>query len=185
MSKLIKDMNDLISDVQKRLISNDKKLMAELKTTSGETYSSYSKEQLRESAELLQVYLQKYIRYYFDNYTPKMYHGSERTTRRFENSVKIDISSDNGKPSAKVYFDDNDAWRDSLWDGQPQAFLPAILNDGYQVKSNKAWHKNIHHFGYFEGAHFIEAAIIEARKDPLFDGIEIIWEPKTSGYGMG
>ena len=162
MAKQIRNMSELIKAVQHDINSGKT-----VKNAKGSTLGIVTEAKLKEAAEALKEYLQKWIRNYFDNYSPAI----DNRTGQFLDSVMVEVTSTGGKLSSRVYFDDSKSYRDSLWGGS-QAYIPATLNDGWQVKSG--WHKNIHHFGYFEGARFMEAAVEEAKNDPRFKGINIV-----------
>ena len=134
---------------------------------------------LRQLAEILKGYLKKWIRNYFDNYTPTFYGvrvrqdmAHERQTRNFENSILVRTTEVNGQLSAEVYFDVKKAYRDSLFENEPKGFIPSLLNNGWYVKNGT--HRGIPHFGHFYGARFIEATIADAQQDPRFEGVDII-----------
>jgi len=179
------DFDNLISNILKD-VKND------IKNKNKSTYEGLGlkdSNELKFIANILKEYIRDSLQYYFDNYHATSangwgyrFKGEDRyyggRTGQLLESILVNV--DENTFTAKVYFDDSKAWRDSLWDGS-RAYLPSILNDGYQVKSG--FHKHIRHFGYFEGARFIEAGIMMAKKDPLFKDVDIIYEP-YGGYGI-
>lgn len=167
VAKQIYNIAELISDVQKRFKANDQSIADSIKTTSGKSFTAMTRENLREAAESLEDYLRGWIQDYFDSYTPTVY---KRTGRLLE-SIQSTVISENGKLKAIVYFGNDGAIRDSLWEGQPRGYVPALLNDGWAVKNG--WHQNINHFGFQDGFGFMEFAVAEAKRDPRFKNIDI------------
>jgi len=162
-------MNDLIGNIQKKINSGDKRALASVTGRAGKSLSNTLDKKLESTANDMKNILQKWIEYYFRLYTPSIY----RRTGAFVNSLEVEVSpSDNGLPQARVFFGKG-AVRDSLWHGSSQqGYLPALLNDGWRVKGG--WHRNIPHFGHFQGVGFMESAVAEAKNNPRFAGIEIV-----------
>ena len=163
-------MNDLVNDFHNRLKSNDKELKKLFKNKDGAPSSIVSKIELEKLGKILEEYLSEKLQDYFSRYTPKRDDDVAPRTGQLLSSIRSKIKQSNGKLQAVVYFDDSGAFRDSLWPNQPQGYLPALINDGWQVKKGR--HKNIPNFGYFEGIEFIESAVNEAKKDDRFKGIK-------------
>lgn len=172
MAIKINNMNELIKDFKTRINGGDKTAIDSLKSENGIGFSKINKDVLKTAAEALKFYLQKWILNYYNSYYPSVY----PRTGQFYDSLLVNVTSIDGKLTAKVYFDDNKVIRDSIWTdknpNQPKGYLPALLNDGWKV--TKGGHKDIHRFGFFEGTHFIEAAIKDAENDPKFKNIHII-----------
>ena len=173
----VRNMTELAKDIQKRLNNDDISTLGSLKTKDGVSFAKstgfvkVTETKLEAAAEALKEYLYKWMKHYFDTYEPKIY----QRTGRFLESLLVEVINYGSKLWARVYFDDGKSYRESLWQGQPQGYLPALFNDGWQVQ--KGWHRDIPHFGYFGGAGFIESAVAEAKKDKQFRGMKIITIP--------
>ncbi len=162
-----KHANDIGKFIQSKLNSGDIGALKGFKDAKGNALPLVSQTELEEAANALKDYLYNRIKDYFDSYDPSVY---ERTGAFLE-SLQVEPVTRDGIQSFRVFFGEG-AVRDSLWDGQPQGDLPALLNDGYQVSSG--WHKGIPHFGFFEGFGFIQSAIDDAAIDDRFKNLRII-----------
>ena len=108
--------------------------------------------------------LQKHINKYYASYSPRVYkrgeHGGNLRDALSVGEVKI-VTTNKARIQVSIEINDN-AIHDSIVTGErANAFW--ILNDGYSVKKD-VWFKDIYRFGYYEGAHFVEAAVEEFEK---------------------
>ncbi len=184
------DIDDIIKQLRKELVLDQRSSDKETREFAT-SLASADREDLEKAAQSLKSKVEKYIRNYFDNYDAASaggwhwsYKGSKYSykgrTGQLLDSVLVEVDTSGESMLARVYFDESKTTRKSLWGGESVDIVD-VLNDGYRVQ--RGWHQDIHHFGHFEGARFIEAAIMEARHDPMFDGVEIIYEP-SGGFEL-
>ncbi len=163
-----KSSSDMARYIQQQINSGNTDALKSFKDKKGNAaIPVVSSSELQEAADALKQYLYNRLKDYFDSYSPVEY---QRTGKLLE-SLRVEPVTRDGVQSYRVFFDQSGAVRDSLWDGQPQGDLPALLNDGYQVSSG--WHRGIEHFGFFEGFGFIQNAMDDALVDPRFKGVKI------------
>lgn len=115
---------------------------------------------VKELAELLKDCIQYYLDLYYDaEYYPSVYHR----TNGLRNSLRIDdfvnMTTDAQTLTINLSFDDNLSWGNSIFHSSDM-FKPIAIDQGWQVGSQN-WFANINHFGYFDGAYFIEDGIKE------------------------
>ena len=87
------------------------------------------------------------VRAYYSSYTPKYY----RRTYGFKNSVVSGSVKREGKRIwAEVYFDDK-ALHQSLFPGNPQGYVPVLLNNGWHSKKLEKRIGPVYHLTYYGG----------------------------------
>lgn len=125
---------------------------------------------LQKESNRLKNLIQKNIEDYYNSYPPVLYkrgnHGGN-----LHNTLSIDDACDISVNGMTITIKVNDnAIHDSInGDHDSNAFW--LMNDGWSVKED-VWFKDIEHFGYFEGAHFVENAIEEFNKTNRY-GIKV------------
>lgn len=97
----------------------------------------------------------------YSSYSPVVY---KRTYDLYnsvaiDNVVKVEVGAKGTTLSMRVYFDDRAIHSGMFGDS---ANVAELLNNGWTIKKD-IWFKEIYHFGYYEGAHFIEKAIQKYR----------------------
>lgn len=139
---------------------------------------------LQAEAKRLKELLEKYIRMYYDSYTPKRY---IRYTPYYMATMLEMRTTKNGEIVITFGGENEDnLWGDSVVDPLKwgHGFQPLLIDVGWQVNP-KVPFANKHHFGYYEGYHFIEKAIKEFNETAT-DGIQIRVElHSTANYQAG
>ena len=139
-----KNLNQLDSWIQKNAMN--------IVLSNGKTLRTI----LDEEAEKLRKILLKYISAYYDSYTPTVY---ERTMGLL-NSLRVDaVKKDGNNISVRLWFDDNAVHPSVFGDDQDDGFVAILIDTGWQV--SRGWHKDISHFGFQEGAHFVKNSVDE------------------------
>lgn len=149
---------------------NNKKVLYKLKNSNGKSIE----QMLREQADYLKSLIEKHMREYRANFTPKRY----RRSGDLEKSVSVSaVQNKNGAPTIYVYFNHNavhrsgygawktDKYRSKFHDNQKfdrdDTVNTAILtNDGYVV-TKSVWFAEYENFGWRGGNGFIDKAIME------------------------
>ena len=144
------DLENYINDLE--IDSSDLMDIPEVKVEM-ETY-------VKELAELLKDCIQYYLDLYYDaEYYPSVYHR----TNGLRNSLRIDdfvsVTTDAQSLTISLSFDDNLSWGNSLWNSS-DGYKILLIDQGWHVQKN-VWFKNIEHFGWQNGANFIENGIKE------------------------
>lgn len=115
-------------------------------------------------ANRLKELLAKYIRAYYDSYTPKS--RGLKTSRfvKYHMARALRVDANVKDRSISIWFDDS-VWGPSVIDEEKWGwgFEPILIDTGWRVNPS-APHANIYRFGYFEGFHFIRKAIEEFEK---------------------
>ena len=127
---------------------------------------------LQNEAKRLKNILQQHIEDYYHSYSPVIYQRGQHGGNLL-NSLSVDdmcaVSSDGMKLIMNVNVNENAIHNSILDDSEANAFW--LMNDGWQVKKN-TWFKDVHRFGYFEGAHFVEDAVEEFERTSKY-GIKV------------
>lgn len=120
----------------------------------------YNTNLLREEAQTLKRYLEVQLQRYYRSYTPKKY----RRTFDLQTSVVAGADSKIAGNHAyiMVWFNDG-AYAKSLFGGHTSG-KATLIDKGWKVKKN-VWFRNIPHFGYQKGSHFIDKAIKEYKSE--------------------
>ena len=115
------------------------------------------KDILKEEASRLKEIIKKNIQAYYDSYIPTTY----SRTMGLLNSLRVDaVKKDGNNISVRLWFDEN-AIHPSVIDSEKwdDGFVAILIDTGWQVSQGS--HMNIPHFGFQEGAHFIENSVKE------------------------
>jgi len=112
---------------------------------------------LKRQAERLKQCIIKRVNDYYSSYNPFVYDRTYglQSSLEVDNDIEVSISG----MTINVGFSGSDAYQPSLFGGG-DAYTPSLMNYGWQVKKD-VWFKNIEHFGYYEGAHFLENGIAD------------------------
>lgn len=125
---------------------------------------SVGKDSLKKYAAELKQDIKSELRRYYSSYTPTVYKRNNAYNALLNSMVvnppEVDVKT-NGM-SISITFDDR-AYGESLFNPKHISFKAALINEGWHVNSSYPW-ADIEHFGYFNGAHFIEAGISKFKK---------------------
>jgi hypothetical protein len=131
---------------------------------------------LIKEAESLRECIQARLDEYYGSYTPKFYVRSrDRGERGLDDALRAQtvVRNDNGRRSIGLYFDENASWGTSVFDGSKDFFKPWGIDAGWRVGSDK-WFSNINHFGYYEGADFIQNGIDDWLQKTKYKNIDVV-----------
>ena len=139
-----------MSDIRKQLKNLD---VSKLKMANGNTVQNELKKHARILADCILEELDKV----YSSYSPSVYQRTYDLYNSVEidDVVKVEVGARGTTLSMRVYFDDGAIHSGLFGDSVNVAEL---INNGWTVKKD-VWFKDIYHFGYFDGAHFIEKAI--------------------------
>lgn len=139
---------------------------------------------LKKEAERLKRLLEKYVRMYYDSYTPKKY-------KRYEPYRMADMIEMKTKKNGEIVITFGGENEDILWGDSVvnfykwgHGFQPLLIDIGWQVNPKVSF-ANKPHFGYYEGYHFIEKAIKEFN-EAAAEGVQVRVElHSTANYQAG
>ena len=114
---------------------------------------------IKQLAEQLKECIQYYLDLYYVQYSPSVYKRTFGLQKSLMINDFVDISTDAMSLTISLSFDDNLSWGNSIFHSSDM-FKPIAIDQGWQVGSQN-WFANINHFGYFDGAYFIEDGIKE------------------------
>lgn len=134
--------------------------VTKLKLSNGRTIA----QQMQYEASRFIRILQEEIDIWYHSYSPEEYQRTYKMRNCIyaENYVKVDLNA--SKLSIRIRFTD-EAYHKSLWGNQEVNTL-LLMNNGYHVSNG--WHKDIPYFGYREGGHFLEKAVLRFNADNNF-----------------
>lgn len=143
------------------LLMNDPDIASEVSKASGK---SLGKDALKKYARELQQDIKNELRKYYNSYTPTVYQRNKAYNALLNSMIinppNVEVSTK--KTSITITFDSR-AYGESLFNPKHTSFKAALINEGWHVNSSYPW-SDIEHFGYFDGAHFIEAGISKFKK---------------------
>lgn len=143
------------------LIASDKDLLAKIEKAGGSVTGNLRQKILRDYARDLKRYIKTELENYYDLYHP-VYYDRNGTYQGLRNAMDVvTVKTDDPHNTIAITFNDR-AFSESYWDKHmsPKA---ALINEGWQVNDN-VWFRDIKHFGYFEGVHYIEKGIEKFKK---------------------
>jgi hypothetical protein len=108
-------------------------------------------------AEQLKDCIQYFLDLYYIEYYPSVYNRTYELQQALEVSNIVNISTDAQSLSINLDFNDSLSWGNSIFNGS-DGYKPILIDQGWQVEKD-VWFKNIEHFGFQSGAHFIENGI--------------------------
>ncbi len=139
-----------MSNIRKQLKNLD---VSKLRMKNGNTIEK----ELKRHASILADCLMEELDEVYSSYSPKVYQRSYDlyNSISIDDRVKISFGVNGTTLSMSVYFDE-----DVIHEGitGENVNVAVLMNDGWQVKKD-VWFKDIYHFGYYEGSHFIEKGI--------------------------
>lgn len=143
-----------MNDLKKQLRNLD---VSKLRMSNGNTVQN----ELKKHARILANCIMEELNKVYSGYSPKVY---ERTydlynSVEIDDALKVEVGTKGTTLSMRVYFDDG-AIHSSLYGNNVN--MAELLNNGWTVKKD-VWFKDIYHFGYYEGSHYIEKAIQKYR----------------------
>lgn len=143
-----------MNDIKKQLRNLD---VSKLRMLNGNTVQN----ELKQHARILANCIMEELNKVYSGYLPKVY---ERTydlynSVEIDDVLKVEVGTKGTTLSMRVYFNDG-AIHSSLYGNNVN--MAELLNNGWTVKKD-VWFKEIYHFGYYEGSHFIEKAIQKYR----------------------
>lgn len=120
---------------------------------------SYADILISESNRLKKM-IEEEINKYYASYTPSVY------KRYTQNHLikKIRTNVDIANRTVSIYFDPSVSYGKSVITGNYDGYIPELIDIGWQVRAD-VWFSDIEMFGYYEGFHFIEKAILRFRAD--------------------
>ena len=112
---------------------------------------------LRRQVKRLKECIIKQVNEYYSSYSPTMYDRKYglQSSLEIESDIEVTLTG----MTINVGFSGGDAYSPSLY-GDGDAYTPSLINYGWQVKKD-VWFKDIYHFGYYEGFHFLEKGIAD------------------------
>ena len=132
---------------------------------------------LMDEAEILKKFVVQRLRDYYRTYTPSRTgrYGMRKNYYRTGDLLKSvitrhEVVKNNGKLTTFVYFDDKANSR-SIWGGRP-SFKATLIDKGWRVRK-PTWFKNIPHFGFYSGSHFIDKAIKDYKEYAKSRGVNV------------
>lgn len=143
-----------MNDLKKQLRNLD---VSKLRMSNGNTVQN----ELKKHARILANCILEELNKVYSGYSPKVY---ERTydlhnSVEIDDTLKVEVGTKGTTLSMRVYFDDG-AIHSSLYGNNVN--MAELLNNGWTIKKD-VWFKDIYHFGYYEGSHYIEKAIQKYR----------------------
>lgn len=125
---------------------------------------------LKQEAERLKELIAKYIRLYYESYSPRKY----VRYNPYNMAQRLRVKPMREEKGFIICFDEDFVWGESVVSpGTMYGFEPILIDTGWQVNP-KVTFSNVYRFGYYEGYHFIEKAIQEFNKDnPYGIGVKI------------
>lgn len=112
---------------------------------------------LMSEANRLKNCIQKRLDEYYNSYQPNRYERTDALKKALRVDDNVKVSFNNTMFSVKINFDEASVEADSLFSDTTYN-KAALINYGWQVKKD-VWFKDIEHFGWQRGFHFIEKGI--------------------------
>ena len=136
--------------------------------------SDVNTDPLYDESVILKKFVEKRLKEYYETYTPSNNRkkGYFRTGRLLR-SVRVhgDPRKINDKKiTATVYFSEGANGR-SLWGGNA-SWKATLIDKGWKVKK-PVWFKNVPHFGFYSGSHFIDKAIKDYKDYAKQRGVKV------------
>jgi hypothetical protein len=115
---------------------------------------------IKQEANKLRDFVRQEILLYYESYEPKEYVRTEGLL----NSLRVDAVKNEGDAlSVRIWFAEAATHPSVLGEGQDAGFTPILIDQGWHVK--RGWHKDIPHFGFQKGSHFIRNAVKKYNRD--------------------
>jgi len=157
---LFKDLSDIGKYYEAELKKGNKAVMRELNVKDNdesEVVPMLSEHELRQAAEELKRFINKYIQNYYDSYSPKVYTRTGGLKRALTVDTVI-VDGPDGTQGIGLYFNEADNTGYSIFSGESVSKAQKI-NDGWHV--SRGPHRNIELFGYQAPYSFIQKGIRE------------------------
>lgn len=138
-----------IEDQIKKILK-DKKVLVNAKFDDGKNLTDV----LVIEANNLKDMIADEIRNYYSSYTPVVYQRND--SKSMDKMLKIKVNK--ADTTISVFFDPDVSWGESVITHEKNGYIPLLIDQGWTVKDSARF-RSVHHFGYYEGYHFIEKAI--------------------------
>ena len=117
--------------------------------------------ELKRHSKILANCLMEELDKLYSSYSPSIYSRAYDLYNSVcvDNNIRVNVRTTGAELSIRVFFDEG-AIHDNLAGNTVNA-IP-LLDNGWRVKKD-VWFKDIYHFGYYDGFHFIEKEIKKYR----------------------